>query len=226
MRIDHPVSSTEIKFDLIRASDITPVPWKNGGGTTRQIAVYPEDATLDTFAWRVSAAIVEQAGPFSRFNGIDRFIVVTQGSFVTLVDAAHQSLRRLQRGETFAFAGEDALAAELPDGPVQDFNLMVRRGQGLGQITVRQTAKRLYLHEGSAVLHCTSGSFTVSQTPICGTAYRLEVGDSLRMMIPAGADGYVEIVPEQGGSSLVDARIQPVQGASKPHANRAAARAV
>lgn len=226
MRIDHPVSSTKIDFELIRASDITPVPWKNGGGTTRQIAIYPENATLDTFTWRVSAAIVEQAGPFSRFNGIDRFIVVTQGASVVLIDAADLTRRRLQRGETFAFAGEEALAAELPDGPIQDFNLMVRRGLGLGQITVRQAAQRLHLHEESAVLHCTSGSFTVFLTASGGRAYRLETGDSLRAMLSAGVGASVDIVPEQGGSTLVDARIQLSQGASKPHANRAAARAV
>ena len=31
-------------------------PWKNGGGTTREVAVSPEGAGLDDFAWRISLA--------------------------------------------------------------------------------------------------------------------------------------------------------------------------
>ncbi|CAM5473298.1 HutD/Ves family protein [Eoetvoesiella caeni] len=201
-------TSPETHFHLIRAADLAPVPWKNGGGITRQIAICPEGATLDTFSWRISAAVVEQAGPFSIFNGIDRFIVVTHGASMTLVDAVDQSRRSLQQGQTFAFAGEAALAAELPDGPIQDFNLMVRRGQGLGELTVRQSAQRLVLYEGSTVLHCVSGVFTISQASINGREYQLAAGDSLQATLPAGCQTLVEIVPEQAGSSLIDARIR------------------
>lgn len=207
-------TSPETHFHLIRAADLAPVPWKNGGGITRQIAICPEGATLDTFSWRISAAVVEQAGPFSIFNGIDRFIVVTHGVSMTLVDAADQSRRSLQRGQVFAFAGEDVLTAELPDGPIQDFNLMVWRGQGLGELTVRQSAQRLVLSEGSAVLHCISGSFTVRQPSIAGYKYRLEAGDSLRATLPADCQAVVEIVPDQDGATLIDARIRPV---APPH---------
>lgn len=210
MQAHRTVSSPEIDFHLIRASDLTPVPWKNGGGITRQIAIYPEDATLDTFIWRVSAAVVEQAGPFSRFNGIDRFIVVTHGASMTLVCVAEQSRRCLQTGQTFAFPGETALVAELPDGPIQDFNLMVRRGQGLGELTVRHAAQQLVLGEGSAVLYCVSGSFTILQLPTGGHGYRLQAGDSLQATLPVGASVVVEITPEQDGSGLIDARIRQV----------------
>lgn len=214
MQTHHTASSLRVDFHLIRASDLTPVPWKNGGGITRQIAIYPEGATLDTFSWRISAAVVEQAGPFSIFNGIDRFIVVTHGASMTLVDAADQSRRSLQRGQVFAFAGEDVLAAELPDGPIQDFNLMVRRGQGVGELTVRQAAQRLDLGAGDVVLHCSHGVFIVSLATHGGLRYRLAAGDSLRAAVPAHSQVSIEILPEQEGSSLLDARIGGVTGHS------------
>lgn len=200
-------AAAKIGFNLVRASDLTPVPWKNGGGITRQIAIHPEGAALDAFTWRISAAVVEQAGPFSIFNGIDRFIVVTHGVSMTLVNAADQSRRSLQRGQVFAFAGETALTAELPDGPIQDFNLMVRRGQGLGELTVRQAAQRLDLREGSTVLHCVSGSFTITQTGPGVREYRLAAGDSLQAMLPAGCRTSIEVVPGTDESMLIDARI-------------------
>jgi len=205
----HPTAaSPEIGFRLIRASDITPVPWKNGGGTTRQIAVFPEGASLDTFTWRVSAADVGQAGPFSIFPDIDRHIVVTHGESMVLVDAANQSRRGLRRGEPFALAGEAVLSSELPTGPIQDFNLMVRRGLGLeGELAIRHTAQRLALRAGSAVLHCVDGVFTVLPESGPASGYRLAAGDSLLATLPAGCRAAVDIVPEQDGAILVDARI-------------------
>ncbi len=55
------------------------VPWKNGGGVTEEIAVYPSDAGFDDFAWRISMARVGQGGPFSRFPGVDRTLAVLEG---------------------------------------------------------------------------------------------------------------------------------------------------
>lgn len=39
---------------LIRGAELVAVPWKNGGGLTREVAAFPADAGLDTFVWRVS----------------------------------------------------------------------------------------------------------------------------------------------------------------------------
>ena len=50
-------------------------PWKNGGGTTQEIAGWPAGAGLDAFGWRVSIACIAASGPFSVFAGIDRSIM-------------------------------------------------------------------------------------------------------------------------------------------------------
>jgi environmental stress-induced protein Ves len=59
-------------FSIIRAADLKAVPWKNGGGATREIAASPPGAAFDAFDWRVSVAEVSVAGAFSMFEGIDR----------------------------------------------------------------------------------------------------------------------------------------------------------
>lgn len=64
---------------VIRSSECPPVAWKNGGGSTRELAVSPHDAGADDFEWRLSIAQVSVAGPFSAFDGIDRVLAVAAG---------------------------------------------------------------------------------------------------------------------------------------------------
>lgn len=107
---------------------IAPTPWKNGGGTTREIAVWPRHAGMDTFAWRISVADIAADGPFSAFPGIDRQIVLIDGAGVHLQAHDDSFCHKLVRvGEPFAFSGDTAVHAALVDGPTRDFNVMTRR---------------------------------------------------------------------------------------------------
>lgn len=111
---------------VLRSFDYIARPWKNGGGTTRDIVVSPAHATLDTFDWRLSLAHVDRDGPFSRFENVDRTIVLLGGA-MTL----HEQDRRidLALNEPFAFAGEHAIEARVGSGSTLGFNVMTRRGR-------------------------------------------------------------------------------------------------
>lgn len=104
------------------------MPWKNGGGTTVELAISPADAGLEGFAWRLSTAQVAVDGAFSSFPGIDRSLTVLAGNGVCLQRA--DGLREtLLSGDAIAvFSGEEAISAQLLDGPITDLNLMTRRG--------------------------------------------------------------------------------------------------
>ena len=104
------------------------MPWKNGGGTTVELAISPADAGLEDFAWRISTAQVAVDGAFSSFPGIDRSLAVLAGNGVCLQRA--DGLREtLLSGDAIAvFSGEEAISAQLLDGPITDLNLMTRRG--------------------------------------------------------------------------------------------------
>lgn len=109
---------------------LTPMPWKNGGGTTREIAAWPPGAGLDAFDWRLSIADIAADGPFSAFPGIDRQIVLLDGGGVRLHARDGSFDHRLVAvGEPFAFAGEATVDATLLGGPTRDFNVMTRRGR-------------------------------------------------------------------------------------------------
>ncbi|RLK44287.1 HutD/Ves family protein [Cupriavidus plantarum] len=128
---------------------IAPMPWKNGGGTTREIAVSPAGAGMDDFAWRISVADIAADGPFSAFAGIDRQIVLLDGAGVVLRSREERAredgfVHRLDRmGEPFAFAGDVAVDATLIDGPTRDFNVMTRRGRCRAVVEAMRTPVRI-----------------------------------------------------------------------------------
>lgn len=112
------------RFDL-RA--ITPQPWKNGAGLTREIA-FGGASSVD-FDWRISLAEVERDAPFSAFPGVDRCIALLRGAGMRLRSADGAIDHALTLPLTpFRFPGEAALGARLVDGPCSDFNVMTRRG--------------------------------------------------------------------------------------------------
>ena len=112
---------------VIRNADLVRVPWKNGGGTTAEVAAFPEGSTFETFGWRISMADVASDGPFSAFPGIDRTLIVVEGDGIELdvegivypLDAANPKL---------SFSGDDITTGRLLSGPIRDLNVMTRRG--------------------------------------------------------------------------------------------------
>ncbi|MEP6831061.1 MAG: HutD family protein [Rhizomicrobium sp.] len=103
--------------------------WKNGKGVTSELAIFPRDADLETFGWRVSIAEVRESGPFSNFPGIDRLLAVLEGTLALSIDgAAAVSLSAGTR--SIVFAGDVPCMAEIQDGGgAKDLNVMTRRGQ-------------------------------------------------------------------------------------------------
>lgn len=123
-------------FDL---AALPPTPWKNGGGSTREVACWPEHSGLQDFGWRVSVASIASAGPFSSFPSIDRQIMLLEGDGVQLASAGWQhTLDR--RWQPLAFSGDDAVDCTLLGGASTDFNLMLRRGAWTGSLRVLQEA--------------------------------------------------------------------------------------
>ena len=137
---------------LVRACDLVRTPWKNGGGTTAEIAVEPQRADLDGFDWRVSMADVAGDGPFSRFPGIDRTLTLVEGAGMDLVIDGQQ--RRLDRSHPMqVFAGEATTTASLVDGPIRDFNVMTRRSRLRHVVSLVEPGR----HEQVAVLFALEG---------------------------------------------------------------------
>lgn len=119
-------------FDLATTPSM---PWKNGGGSTQELACWPPGADMNSFEWRVSLATVDRPGPFSVFPGIDRQIMLLSGDGLHLRSPSWE--HRLEpRWQPFAFSGDDAVDGAMLGGTSKDFNLMQRRGQWQGPLRV------------------------------------------------------------------------------------------
>lgn len=168
--VTNPAAEAAHATTLIRGADLVATPWKNGGGVTREIAAYPQGAGLDAFVWRVSIADVAQAGPFSRFAGIDRTLVLLSGAGMLLDEAqgagGTHTHTLTQALDIARFAGEVAIDARLVDGATRDFNLMVRRGAATGEVEVWRgdddsAAQPHNLSADAVLLFCAAGSIEV-----------------------------------------------------------------
>jgi uncharacterized protein len=210
----------------IDAAALQSVPWKNGGGVTREVAsqraaVEHVSAEFDTFDWRVSLAEVASPGPFSVFPGIDRVLVMTHGEQMVLEDP-HRT-HALERWQPFVFAGEVSITAHLPAGPTRDFNLMVRREYGRGQVQVHR-AGPLTLGTGCAVLHCASGGFslTIAGDDDGPATIELVEGDTLLLEIEGHAG--ISVLPLADNAALIDARVIAIDRAADVAAHVVASR--
>lgn len=153
----------------LKAGNHRVMPWKNGLGSTTEIAVFPPDAGVEDFGWRVSAADVAANGPFSAFPGIDRTLSILDGEGLTLFVGEAEG--RVLRPDTppFAFPADVPTAADLLEGPITDLNVMTRRGawrHAVERVAVKDelvlsalaTVTLVYCHDGGVRLSGPSGT--------------------------------------------------------------------
>jgi environmental stress-induced protein Ves len=141
---------------VLAPHDYRRAAWKNGGGTTTEIACEPPDAGTTHFHWRVSVADVESDGPFSSFPGVERTLVLLQGAGMRLQgDLGVLELETLY--EPVTFAGDRPLSCRLVAGPVRDFNLMVARTRWVGVVDVVRSAAKVLAPAQCYVLYAAAG---------------------------------------------------------------------
>jgi environmental stress-induced protein Ves len=111
------------------------MPWKNGRGSTTEVAVEPPGAALDAFEWRISVAELSGSGPFSTFPGYDRVIVQLDGPPMSLARGGATPVG-LEPLVPYAFSGDDETEC-IVAGVAHDFNLIVRRDVAEAELAVR-----------------------------------------------------------------------------------------
>jgi environmental stress-induced protein Ves len=114
-----------MNWKLVALDAVPAQAWRNGGGLTRELLAWPQ-----AMGWRLrlSVADVRADGPFSLFDGIERWFAVLEGDGVMLRmgDEEHQ----LTRGDApLRFDGGRNVQCTLRAGPTRDFNLMAAPGR-------------------------------------------------------------------------------------------------
>ena len=134
------------------AAERVAVPWKNGGGVTREIAASPAGADMGDFVWRVSLAEIDADGPFSSFAEVDRILTMVEGEGMDLTVGGER--RRVDtRYAPQGFPGDLPTDCRLLGGPVVNLNVMWRRGgEAAPAVTITHSRPPLTLPADPAVL--------------------------------------------------------------------------
>ncbi len=141
-----------MSWSSISADEVTPQRWKNNGGWTRELLAWPHS---NDWTLRISVADIEADGPFSAFEGVQRWFGVLSGEGVRLA-----GMDRRGGDGLLSFDGAQAPDCQLINGPTRDFNLMHRRGRGRMQVFRAEQAwpahgqlVALFTAEGGTLTH-------------------------------------------------------------------------
>ncbi len=130
-------------------ADCPPQPWRNGGGTTRELLAWPPArGAHEPWRLRVSVAEIAADGPFSSFPGVERWFAVLRGDGVRLA-LPSGDVTLTPDDAPLAFDGEAAPMCRLVAGPTRDLNVMARRGAGVATLRIAAPGSRL---EGDVAL--------------------------------------------------------------------------
>jgi environmental stress-induced protein Ves len=128
-------------------------PWKNGGGTTIDIAEQDD-------VWRFGRTPITQPGKFSDYTGFDRLQVLVSGRGLVL----KMPIGQIDVREPFKpvrFRGETPIIARLEAGPVEVVNLIGKRSAVAIEMVVVAAGMSVPLSKGVHLAYAAAGAAKV-----------------------------------------------------------------
>lgn len=191
----------------LRPENARRFPWKNGRGVTEELALWPPGASfeLGDFDVRISTSSVDEPGPFSPFPGFRRVLVVTRGAGMRLSHGPDAPSADLGRLRPHSFEGEWPTTAELPYGPVDDFNVIVRRGRMRVEVEVVPLGAAGVLRP-----FCAAPGADASATPPCADVFAHVAEGNALLRVP-GHRGPIAFGPRESllvRNAAPDARLE------------------
>jgi environmental stress-induced protein Ves len=203
------MSRREVRYFC--ASEARLVPWRNGRGTTRELAIGPAGASFERgdFDWRISTATLAESGPFSDFAGFERVLVITSGDGLIVEHGSAAPRARLRRMEPYRFSGDWPTRGELVAGPVADFNVLARRGQFVAEaLAVELGARTLREALGEDLVFVHVLARAVARVSGEEEPFELAAGDSLAVTGATRHDE-VEIAGKHDACGVIVVRLGP-----------------
>lgn len=192
-----------MRWTHLKPADGRAMPWRNGGGTTLELAVDPPGATLATgFRWRLSSAEVASSGPFSAFPGMARCLLLLEGAGFDIDFGPRGRVELREPLEPLSFSGDWPAVATLVEGPCTDLNVMWDCACGARVETLRFEGPRSLDLAGAPLL------IFVAEGTVAVPSLGLHLGRRNTLRVEDGA-GLLAVAAGLGGASLVVARIGP-----------------
>ncbi len=141
-------------------------------------------------------------GPFSAFPGVDRTLVLIEGTGLSLAHAETGAGKELRPLQPYAFSGDLTTSCTLDSGPVRDLGVMVRRGCFQARVRVLRPARPLtrVLRAPLAFACYVRGQATLG---VGQEIVDLQAGETLRVEGAAGPAPALTAVSRSRGTALV-----------------------
>lgn len=172
-----------MKYKIIKPEDFVTGVW--AGGTTTQIAIYPEDASYGerNFIFRLSSATVDtDQSEFTHLPDYDRWLMILEGS-ARLVYGNDREIT-LKPYECDAFDGGENTVSY---GQVTDYNLMLQKGGegSLEAVRLDADTQKIRLLPQGRYQSGFAGVFlrgSHARITVCGEEFDLENGCQLLLI--------------------------------------------
>jgi environmental stress-induced protein Ves len=128
-------------------------PWKNGGGTTIDIAEQDD-------VWRFGRTPITAPGPFSDYTGFDRVQVLVAGRGLVL-ETPDGEIDVRTPFKPVRFKGETPIVSRLEAGPVEVVNLIGKRSDVSIDIVVLTAGQSVSIGKGTHLAYAAAGASTV-----------------------------------------------------------------
>ncbi len=148
-------------------------PWKNGGGTTTDIA---DDGDI----WRFGRTPITAPGPFSDYSGFDRLQVLVAGRGLVL-ETPKGEIDVRTPFRPVRFAGETPIESRLEAGPVEVVNLIGARSAVRIALEVLQPGDRQTVEAGTHIAYAATGAAALE---VDGTGHALPADHALHIAAP------------------------------------------
>jgi hypothetical protein len=168
---------------IIRREDFRQTRWRNGLGTSWDIASSPPDT--EDFGWRFATALIETDVPFSLYPGIDRIFTLITGHGLDLAFDGMPGLSVERLFVPHPFPCDVPAFCKLRRGPCRALNLFTRRERWTATADILSSGARI-AHDGPILLFALEGAAEA------GGAV-LRQGDAAVMAdrVTAGTEGFL-----------------------------------
>jgi environmental stress-induced protein Ves len=187
------------RMTLLLPSGFRRSPWKNGGGTTIDIAEAnrPGHAPGDWagMLWRFGRTAIVAPGPFSDLTGCDRMQVAVRGEGLVL-ELPDGEIDVRKPWSPVRFRGEDRITSRLEAGPVEVVNLIADREHCRIGLQVLAAGSTHLCPRGTHILYAADGPSSVA---IGGEENSLAQDHALMIEVSDGA----EVTQLSGGHLLL-----------------------
>jgi environmental stress-induced protein Ves len=151
---------------FLSPADYVDFPWKNGRGTTTDIAAAyrPDAKTRDwtEMLWRFGRTPIFEDGPYSDLSGFEWLQVLVAGKGFTIHTADGAVHRDLTRPLVpVRYDGGTKLGGRLIDGPVETVNFLYRRDSFDGDLRAPAPGTALDAPPGTHLIYAPAGADTL-----------------------------------------------------------------